>query len=127
MGLSILNEVSGEELQTMKQSSFASRFAGRGWRPTDLLNDGARAAQLFADRRVPAYLKLILPLGALIYWIVPVDLIPGLPLDDIAVVLAAVRIFVMMAESSILKGASPGNAAGRDDQVVDTTWQVVDK
>lgn len=111
----------------MSQSSFASRFAGRGWRPSDLMRDSARAGQLMLDSRVPAYLKLLLPLGALIYWVVPVDLIPGVPLDDIAVVLAVVRIFVMMAENSIQSGFAGNAGEGRDDSVVDTTWQIVDK
>lgn len=114
----------------MKQATFAGRFAGRGWRPSDLLNDSLRAGQLMLNGRVPFYLKLLLPLGALVYWVVPVDLIPGVPLDDIAVVLAAVRIFVMMAEASI-GGPAMGtvNAVHNDNAdagVVDTTWRVVD-
>jgi uncharacterized membrane protein YkvA (DUF1232 family) len=124
--LSILKELLGEESKTMKQSSFASRFAGRGWRPADLLNDGARAAQLAVDSRVPFYLKLLLPLGALIYWVVPLDLIPGLPLDDVVVVLAAVRVFVMMAETSIAKVSANADTMAGDEPAVDTTWQVVD-
>lgn len=109
----------------MSQSSFSSLFSTKGWRPADLARDGGRAWQLLRDGRVPGWLKLLLPLGALVYWVVPVDLIPGIPLDDIAVVLIALRIFVMMGESAINKGSGtkgPGN-----DDPIDTTWQVIDK
>jgi uncharacterized membrane protein YkvA (DUF1232 family) len=112
-----------------------SRFGRRrGWRPADFANDFARASRLFVDRRVPFLLKLLLPLAALVYWVFPLDLIPGLPFDDIAVVLLAMRMFVTLGENAITKSAAPwsdGDAPGDnpsgDTPVVDTTWRVVDE
>ncbi|MBN1348212.1 DUF1232 domain-containing protein [candidate division KSB1 bacterium] len=55
--------------------------------------------RLFRDRRVPFYLKLV-PIGALVYVISPIDLIPDwmFPIigevDDIAIVIIAFRFFM---------------------------------
>jgi uncharacterized membrane protein YkvA (DUF1232 family) len=100
-----------------------------GWRPSDIMNDFSKSMRLVGDRRVPLVLKLILPLGAMVYWFVPIDLIPGLPIDDIAVLLLAMRLFVSLGESAVQKAA---DASSEDSQksngpVVDTTWQVMDK
>lgn len=115
----------------MAQSPFGR---GRGWRPVDFANDFARASRLITDRRVPFALKLLLPLGALVYWVFPLDLIPGLPIDDIAIVLLAVRLFVTLGENAITRAPSAwsdqgtaGESASGETPVVDTTWRVVDE
>ncbi|QLQ07439.1 MAG: DUF1232 domain-containing protein [Anaerolineae bacterium] len=65
------------------------------------------AARLFLDGRVPTLNKLLLPLLVLAYVVFPVDLlpdfIPGLgQLDDLAVILVAVRLFVMLAPKDVV-------------------------
>jgi uncharacterized membrane protein YkvA (DUF1232 family) len=63
--------------------------------------------RLFKDPRVPVYLKLIV-VGALIYVLSPIDLIPDLlvPLigriDDIIVLIAALRYFLIKCPQGVL-------------------------
>jgi hypothetical protein len=95
-----------------------------GWRPADLLRDMQRASQLLVSGKVPFALKLMLPVAAAVYWFFPLDLLPGLPFDDIAILLLAVKLFVSMGDAALLRG----NGAGEDDEpAVDTTWHVVDE
>lgn len=101
---------------------------GRGWRPADLLNDATKAMQLFFHPNVPLSLKLLLPVAALAYWIFPIDLMPGLPFDDIAVLLIALRLFVHFAEPATQRSQSPTDAVqpSQGDDAVDTTWRVIE-
>ena len=101
---------------------------------TNLLNEMFAAWRLVFDGRVPMTLKLMLPIAAVAYWFWPIDLMPGLPFDDVAVLLVALHFFVKLAEEGLAKsGAMPADgsnsAAGSnsgDGQVVDTTWQRVE-
>jgi len=91
--------------------------------------------RLIGDRRVNFFLKL-LPIGALIYLISPIDLIPGavLPvigaLDDAAVLWLGATLFVALCPDDVVqehmdalrKVANPSwrdAPAQEDDQVVD--------
>lgn len=112
----------------------ASYRPGSGWNLTALLRDVSATWRLLWDPKVPALLKLILPALALLYWISPVDLIPFLPLDDLAVVLLLARLFVTLAPSDSVNSAFGGrytNPRGShrpdDADVIDTTWRVVDE
>ncbi len=104
------------------------------WSVGRITQDLVSAWHLFWDPRVPTALKILLPVAALVYWVSPIDLIPGLPFDDIAVLILALRMFVAMAPSATKSGASssPHNsantAAGEEDgPVIDTTWRVIDE
>jgi uncharacterized membrane protein YkvA (DUF1232 family) len=117
----------------MNQSPFGnqpgSTGAKRGWRPSDILTDAAKAAQLMFRSDVPLWMKTVIPLATLAYWFWPIDLIPGIVFDDIGVVLLALTMFVRMAEQAVKSSGaaqSPGSSAPRDD-VVDTTWRVLDE
>ena len=96
-----------------------------------IMRDLRRIWQLLRDPSVPGW-KWLLPIGALVYWLSPVDLIPLLPFDDIAVVIVAISMLLQMASRNERatttdpqgqSGATPNNK----EQIVDTTWQVVDK
>ena len=67
------------------------------WNFQAILQDMSRAWRLFWDPKVPVALKIVLPIAALVYWIFPIDLIPGIPLDDIAILVLALRLFVQLA------------------------------
>lgn len=100
---------------------------GRGWRPSDLLVDATKALQLFFHPSVPLSLKLLLPVAAVAYWLFPFDLLPGLPFDDIAVLLIALRLFVHFAEPAIQRSQSDAaEPPGKSSDVVDTTWRVIE-
>ena len=83
--------------------------------------------RLMADSRVSPWLKII-PVGALIYWISPVDLIMGIPgldaIDDITVLWLGSTLFVELCPPNIVKEhtkALSGNmeATNTQDEVVD--------
>jgi uncharacterized membrane protein YkvA (DUF1232 family) len=109
-------------------SSFFNNFKpSRMWRPGEIAADAKHAWQLLFNRRVPLALKLVLPLGALAYWFIPVDLIPLLPIDDIAILLLAMRLFVTLGDQAIVRRQGVEGAADSNGQTVDTTWHVVDE
>ena len=98
-----------------------------------MLNQLLNAGQLLFDRRVPMTLKLLLPVAALVYWISPVDLMPFLPFDDIAVVAAAIFFFTQFGNQAVKdydrkRGPTgqPGDATQPEGEVVDTTWRVIE-
>jgi hypothetical protein len=113
----------------------------------NLANQWMQAGRLLFDGRVPFSLKLMLPIAAAVYWIWPIDLMPGLPFDDVAVLFFALTFFVHLANQAIEKStgfasgnaynganqANPDNNAGNtsvtntgDKNVVDTTWRVIE-
>ena len=47
----------------------------------NLLNQWMQAGRLVLDSRVPFNLKLMLPIAAVVYWLWPLDLMPGLDAD----------------------------------------------
>jgi uncharacterized membrane protein YkvA (DUF1232 family) len=109
----------------------ASYGSTGSWSLTRITQDLASAWRLFWDPRVPTALKVLLPVAALVYWVSPIDLLPGLPIDDIAVLILALRMFVMMAPATA-KNDTGANANGADSgdadgDVIDTTWRVIDE
>lgn len=119
----------------MRQKSTSQSIPG-GWRLSDILRDIAISWQLMGDPQVSGLLKLLLPVLALVYWISPVDLLVGMPFDDIAVVVLATRIFVQMAPPQAVQralsrlggfGGGRSRASGWDDEnTIDGQWRVVD-
>ncbi len=71
---------------------------GRSFRPG--LDHIRLALRLLLDARVPWYLK-ILPIAALVYFIVP-DLIPT-PVDDAVVLMVGVGLFLELAPKDVVE------------------------
>jgi uncharacterized membrane protein YkvA (DUF1232 family) len=112
----------------------------------NLLNQWMQAGRLVLDSRVPFSLKLMLPIAAVVYWLWPLDLMPGLPFDDVAVLFIALTLFVKLANDAIEKstaasggyahgsgqpnsgnGSAPNSASNTgDNNIVDTTWRVIE-
>lgn len=91
------------------------------------LQQAARSVQLLFDSRVPGSLKLMLPAAAMLYWLWPIDLMPGLPFDDIAVLVGAMALFARLAGEAIEHQQRQAQQPASDDAtVVDTTWKVID-
>ena len=73
----------------------------------DLVKHARLAWRLFTDQRVPMLVKVI-PALAVVYLLWPVDLIPDFPipivgqLDDLAVMLLAVRLFIELAPPGLV-------------------------
>ena len=57
--------------------------------------------KLFLDKRVPFYVKII-PVAALIYLVVPYDLLIG-PIDDAALIAGAVKLFVSLCPADLVE------------------------
>ena len=99
--------------------------------PAVLLNDIFTAWRLLWSPKVPFGLKLMLPILAMVYWVFPLDLMPGLPFDDIALLVLAVKLFLQLAPSDAINNGSTNNSTAQnpggreDDDAIDTTWRVV--
>jgi uncharacterized membrane protein YkvA (DUF1232 family) len=101
---------------------------------SEIVNQFRLIWRLINDSRVPLWVKFIPPL-AILYLISPVDLIPdpvlGLgQLDDLAILLLGFKVFVELCPPEIreryLAELAGGTAPQPDDDVVDTTYRVVD-
>lgn len=73
----------------------------------DALRQARLAWRLFLDRRVPLWTKLIPP-AAVAYVAVPIDILPDVALglgqlDDIAVVLLGVKLFIELAPPDVVR------------------------
>ncbi|GIV80453.1 hypothetical protein FKZ61_008055 [Litorilinea aerophila] len=106
-------------------------FRSGGWNLTAILRDLGVAWRLLWDPAVPTMLKLLLPVLAMVYWLSPIDLLPGMPFDDLALLILAARLFVQMAPADALYRAYYGNRSrptypDDDSDTVDTTWRVVE-
>jgi uncharacterized membrane protein YkvA (DUF1232 family) len=114
-----------------------------GWSWTNILRDLVATWRLLWDPSVPGLLKFALPFMALAYLISPIDLMPLMPFDDIAVLMLAARLFVALAPRESVNRAFNGGAAtpynssssgtsrpnpSRPDEgeVIETTWRVVE-
>lgn len=88
---------------------------------------GRLALRLFADRRVPIFVKLV-PLLAIVYLLWPIDLIPDLPvpilgqLDDLAILLIALRFFVELSPEEVVSELQDGSAK----DAISATYRTVD-
>ncbi|GEM_PF-519001 len=90
----------------------------------EIWQNGQLAWRLFADPRVSFLLKAMVPALWLAYFILPIDLIPDLvpvlgQLDDVAVLLLLVRLFISLAPPEIVaehRGEAPAASAGPDAQ-----------
>ena len=122
-----------------RNSSFVPQSGG--WQFTDILRDLAVVWQLMGDPQVSLLLRLGLPVFSILYWISPIDLLPGMPFDDIAVIILASRLFVQMAPQAAVRralvrlGRIPPDEPDRevwdiwdeDDKTIPGEWRHVDE
>jgi uncharacterized membrane protein YkvA (DUF1232 family) len=103
----------------------------------DLVLQARLVWRLFRDQRVPLWVKAIPPL-LLLYLLSPIDLIPdwlfpGLgELDDVAIILLGLKLFVEMAPQQIVASvrdellqSEAGSETG-EEEVIDTTYHIID-
>jgi uncharacterized membrane protein YkvA (DUF1232 family) len=90
--------------------------------------------QLMTDSRVPTWLKVIPP-AALLYIISPIDLVPdpvlGLgQLDDLAVILVGLKLFIELSPRGIVQNYRDGLAGDTppepEGEVVDASYRVIE-
>lgn len=75
------------------------------WNIAHILRDMAVTWQLMGDPQVSGLLKLCLPVFAFLYWVSPIDLLVGMPFDDIAILIVASRVFVHLAPPAAVERA----------------------
>jgi hypothetical protein len=96
-------------------------------------------ARLMADSRVSPLLKL-LPVGTLIYLVVPTDLMPLLPIDDAAIIWLGTYFFIELcppevveehrAALNMLSQGDPGTVKGNNEpsgEIVDAEYWEADE
>jgi uncharacterized membrane protein YkvA (DUF1232 family) len=97
--------------------------------------------RLWRDGRVPGWIKLI-PFAGLVYLLSPIDLIPDLmlpglgQLDDLAVVLLAVKMFVDLSPPGVVRehldemlgrqGGSTAPDARASEPYIDAPYRIID-
>lgn len=94
----------------------------------ELLALGSRVWRLMADPRVPRRLKAI-PVLSLVYVLSPIDLVPdavpGLAqIDDLAVVLIGLRLFLSLAGPHVAEPPAGAGSRHEEPEVVDASWRV---
>ena len=73
-----------------------------------LVKQGRLAWRLLRDGRVPGWVKMV-PFAALLYFLSPIDLIPDMALpglgeiDDLVILLLALKMFVDLSPASIVR------------------------
>lgn len=105
----------------------------------ELVRNAQLVWRLLKDPRVPLPVKLILPSVVGLYLLSPIDAMPDvLPLlgqlDDIAVLLAGVAIFIEMCpkdiveehRAALLREATGGRTSVRDGETVDAEYRVIE-
>lgn len=106
-----------------------------------LLRQSRLAWRLLRDSRVPGWVKVI-PIGALIYLLSPIDLIPGLVLpgigqvDDLVLLLLALKAFIDVSPPGIVRehlqqlfgeasNLEPDRRRSSDSTTIDAPYRIV--
>lgn len=100
----------------------------------ELLRNARLVWRLLRDRRVPLPTKLIIPGVVGLYLLSPIDVMPDLlpllgQLDDVAVLLAGVALFIEMAPRYIVeehRAALLREATGPEGETVEAEYRVIE-
>jgi uncharacterized membrane protein YkvA (DUF1232 family) len=86
----------------------------------DILFNGQLAWKLMTDPRVALLSKVLIPLAGVLYFILPIDLLPDFipvlgQLDEVAIILLLVRLFIALAPQEIVAEykAAMGHGTGQ--------------
>ena len=86
----------------------------------DILFNGQLAWKLMMDPRVALLSKVLIPVAAAAYFIMPIDLLPDFipilgQLDEVAIILLLVRLFIALAPQEVVTEykAAMGHSAGQ--------------
>lgn len=103
----------------------------RTWSVNGIMRDFGQAWRLIRDPQIPTAMKLLLPVAAVLYFLWPLDLMPGLPFDDIAILIIALRVFVQLTEQMQNRaGGTPNDNQQHSSTAgptIETSWRVVDE
>ena len=100
----------------------------------EILQSGQLAYKLYTDQRVSALLKVFVPIVAFAYLVLPLDFLPDFipflgQLDEVAIFLLLMRLFISMAPSDVVaeykSKATNSSANTNRDDVIDADFHVV--
>ena len=85
--------------------------------------------RLMGDGRVNMFLKL-LPIGVLLYWVVPADIFPVNPMDDALVIWLGCAVFIELCPKDVVEEhqrdlRGQGGAGRASEEAVDGTYKDV--
>ncbi len=87
------------------------------------------AWRLMNHPSVSPAVKFLLPLAAVVYKVSPIDLMPGLPFDDIFLILFVFpRLMIRLSPPDAVADAMYGTQsrpAPDDDETIDVPWQTI--
>jgi len=94
--------------------------------------------RLLTDNRISGWLKAIIPALAIAYLLLPWDLVPDVipvlgQLDDLAVLLLGMQLFIELCPKGIVQEHLQGSrtvsesAASDDEEVIDAAYRVIDE
>ncbi len=125
----------------MNTSNLPGMSSGRGGLQ-GVMDNGQLVWRLLQDDRVPTPLKVAIPLGVALYFIMPLDLIPDFipllgQLDDLGVVVLGMTLLINMAPRAVVnehraalgmallppKSSGPLPRKEGTKTVIDTTYQ----
>ncbi len=126
---------SGADLHESRDSASRSPTLG-------LIKQARLVWRLLRDGRVSDWLKL-LPVAALVYLLSPIDLIPDLmlpglgELDDLAVVLISLKMFIELSPHTVVREHietllgrqrwARNNDTGSDQPYIDAPYRIIDQ
>lgn len=111
-----------------------------------IMDNGQLVWRLLQDDRVPTPLKVVIPLGVALYFVMPLDFIPDFipvlgQLDDLGVVLLGMSLLINLAPRDVVnehrqtlgmapmppKSNAPLPRKAADKTVIDGTYQAPDR
>ncbi len=100
-----------------------------GFLPGIVRNIGI-AWRLMSNPSVSPWVKTLLPVLALIYYFSPIDLLPGLPFDDLVLLLLVfpqlmIRLSPPEAVAEATYGVAPSAQEEEDEDTIDVPWRTV--
>ena len=119
----------------------SSNNASTPQRPTsriDVVRHFKLVWRLLTDNRISTWLKAIIPGLAIAYLLLPWDLVPDVipvlgQLDDLAVLLLGMQLFIELCPKGIVQEHLQGirtvseSAASDDEEVIDAAYRVIDE
>ncbi len=110
--LEVVGEKVGRPVYSLETEKIISRKRMNTMRDVNFLKElifkFRLTVMLVLDKRVAIYLKLI-PLAAVVYLVVPFDLMIG-PIDDAAVIMGAMQLFISLCPKEVCGRTFPGIA-----------------
>ncbi len=97
---------------------------------TGIVRNLGIAWRLMHNPSVPLWVRILLPVPFLTYYLSPVDLLPGIPLDDLLLLLVVFpRLMIRLSPPAAVETATYGGTLHtrqeEDENTIDVPWRTV--